>query len=130
MRIPLAPSRRRPTHAAPGRRSPWLILGAVVALVVAEAVVTFVGPATGAVAHAALLLVLLTVWVGAGEHTVLVLALVPMGRVTSLALTTDSDAAAAHALAGLPLLLAVGWLLKDRLAARGDDRRPPTWQQV
>jgi uncharacterized protein len=130
MRISLAPSRRRPSHAAPGRRRPREVFGAVVALTVAEALVAFVGPVTGAIVHAALLLVLLTAWVSDGDRTLLVLALVPMGRVTSLALTLDSDAASARALAGLPLLLAVGWLVRDLPAARRGDRRPPSWQGV
>ena len=113
-------------HAAAGGSSRPALL-AIVALCLAEAVVAFVGPVPGAVLHAALLLVLLLGWVAAGDPALLVLALVPTGRITALALTVDSSGAGAYALAGLPLAVAVGWLLKDLGYRRPDVRRRPSW---
>jgi membrane protease YdiL (CAAX protease family) len=92
---------------------------AVLPLVAAEALVAFVDPVAGAVVHALLLWALLVGWVRSGDRTMLALALVPLGRVTSLALTLDSTSAGAYALAGLPLLVAVVWSYRDMIGWRG-----------
>ncbi|MCU1620878.1 MAG: amino terminal protease family protein [Modestobacter sp.] len=112
-------ARSAPDGAVEGRDPRGPIL-AVVGIVVAEVVVAFVDPVAGAALHGLLLLGLLLGWVAAGDRALLVLALVPLGRVTSLALTPRDDGAWAHLLTGLPLLIAVLWLLRG-------SARPVVW---
>ncbi len=120
---------RRPGRAA-ALGPQGAVLAAVAALAMAEAVVAFVGPLPGAVLHGVLLLVLLQAWVHAGDHTLLVLGLVPLGRITSLALTPDIGGAGAYALSGLPLMVAVVWLLWGLPEGLGGSQTHPTWDAV
>jgi membrane protease YdiL (CAAX protease family) len=103
------------TDARGGRGA---VLAAVAAIVVAESVVAFVDPVAGAVLHGVVLLALLLRWLMAGDLACLVLALVPLGRVTSLALTPEGLGAGAYALAGFPLLVAVVWMLRGLTGER------------
>ena len=106
------------------------LFAAVLAVTAAEAVVAFVHPVAGAIAHAVLLIALLARWISAGEPAVLVLALVPLARVTSLALTPTDYGAVSYVLPGLPLLLAVVWTLRRLRRARLGRWKRPTWHGV
>lgn len=97
------------------------------AVVVAEAVVALVDPLAGAVLHALLLVGLLWRWLHAGELLVLALVLLPLGRLTSTALTPSGYSASSYAMTGLPLLVAVLWIFPSLPARRvhaGHHRRP------
>ncbi|MCW2675678.1 MAG: putative metal-dependent rane protease [Modestobacter sp.] len=129
MRDALADTVRAPAGGNPAddRGRHGVLLAAVVAIVGAEAVVAFVDPVAGAVVHAALLLALLLRWVTAGDLALLVLALVPLGRVTSLALTPDVAGPGAYLLTGLPLLVAVVWTARGLGAHRELRWGRPAW---
>jgi membrane protease YdiL (CAAX protease family) len=116
-----------PDGAVEGRdpRGPILT---VLAIVVAEVVVAFVDPVAGAVLHGLLLLGLLLGWMAVGDRALLVLALVPLGRVTSLALTPRGDGAWAYLLTGLPLLVAVLWMRRGSTAPMVRSR--PAWHAI
>ena len=103
---------------------------AVAAIVVMEAAVAFVNPVVGAIGHALLLLALLLRWVLAGEVTFLVLALVPLGRLTSLALTPDDYGAGGYVLTGLPLLVAVVWMTRDLGWPGVPETGRPAWHSI
>ena len=133
MRDALADTVRAPAGGDPADdrgRQGVLLAAAVVAIVVAEAVVAFVDPVAGAVVHAVLLLALLLRWVTAGDLALLVLALVPLGRVTSLALTPDDAGPGAYALTGLPLLVAVVWTARGLAADRKLRWGWPAWHAI
>ncbi len=106
---PLVEVLRRPTELVDGSER-VRVLAAVLAVVAAESLVAFVDPVAGALAHGLLLVVLVLRWVVAEEATILVLALAPLGRLTSLALTPQYYEPATYALTGLPLLLGVLWM--------------------
>jgi membrane protease YdiL (CAAX protease family) len=106
------------------------VLAVVAAIVVMEAVVAFVDPVAGAIGHALLLLALLLRWLVAGETTVLVLALVPLGRLTSLALTPEDYGATGYVLTGTPLLVAVLWMSRDLGWARSPGGDRPAWHSI
>jgi membrane protease YdiL (CAAX protease family) len=106
------------------------VLAGVLAVVSAESLVAFVDPVAGAVAHGLLLVVLLLRWVLAGEAAVLVLALVPLGRLTALALTPQYYEPATYVLTGAPLLLAVLWMSRGLPGAGGHTVWTPTWSAV
>ena len=114
--------------------APWVtrrwVLASVAALVTAESLVAFASPVAGAVAHSVLLLALLRQWVAAGEQPVLVLALLPLGRLTSLALTPADGGPGAYALTGAPLLLAVLLFRRAGLGPRVTARGPLRWPGV
>jgi uncharacterized protein len=115
--------RARPVRHAPfGSPTSLTVLLAVLALVVAEWVVAYVDPVLGAVAHAVILVALLAHWIWAGEEPVLVLALVPMARVTALALTPKHAGLTAYVVTGLPLLVAVLWAIRKSMATRAQLR--------
>ena len=103
------------------------VLAVVAVVVVAEAGVAFVSPLVGAVAHALLLVVLLARWVLAGDEAVLVLALLPFARLTSLALTPGRSGVDAYVLTALPLAVAVVWMLRRRLTGSIAGTGRPTW---
>jgi len=125
-----APDVQQPDDAAVDRRPELVPLLAVGALVVAEVVVAFGDPVAGAVLHGLLLLGLLSGWVAVGDRAFLVLALVPLGRVTSLALTPESPSAVAYVLTGGPLLLAVLWQLWALRPERPWRPHRTTWHGV
>ncbi len=106
------------------------VLAAVVAVIAAEAVVAFVDPVVGAAAHGVLLLVLLIRWVLAADIAVLVLALVPLGRLTSLALTPQYHSSTTYALAGLPLVLGVLWMSRGFPGPRYQRPPVPRWWAI
>jgi membrane protease YdiL (CAAX protease family) len=106
---PLVEVLRRPTELVDGSER-VRVLAAVLAVVAAESLVAFVDPVAGALAHGLLLVVFVLRWVLAEEATILVLALAPLGRLTSLALTPQYYEPATYVLTGLPLLLAVLWM--------------------
>jgi membrane protease YdiL (CAAX protease family) len=130
MRSPLATAVRRPGDPAVDRGTQEAALAAVIALAAAEILVAIGGALSGAVVHGVLLLALLWGWVSAGDRTLLVLALVPLGRVTSLALTPDDAGVWVYALTGLPLLLAVGWMVRDLRLLHARTWRRPAWHTV
>ncbi len=106
---PLVEVLRRPTEpVSEGERV--RVLATVLAVVAAESLVAFADPVAGALAHGLLLVVLVLRWVLVAEATTLVLALLPLGRLTSLALTPQYYEPATYALTGLPLLLGVLWM--------------------
>jgi uncharacterized protein len=113
---------------ASGTRS--MVPAAVAAIVVMEAAVAFVNPVVGAIGHALVLLALLLRWVLAGEVTFLVLALVPLGRLTSLALTPDDYGAGGYVLTGLPLLVAVVWMTRDLGWPGVPETGRPAWHSI
>ncbi|WP_211202835.1 CPBP family intramembrane glutamic endopeptidase [Geodermatophilus dictyosporus] len=100
------------------------VLAAVLAVVAAELLVALVDPVAGAVAHGLLLVVLLFRWVSVEDATTLVLTLLPLGRLTSLALTPQYHGPATYALTGLPLLLGVLWM--SRGFPGSDEHTQPT----
>jgi membrane protease YdiL (CAAX protease family) len=113
---------------ASGTRS--TVRAAVAAIVVMEAAVAFVNPVVGAIGHAVVLLALLLRWVLAGDVTMLVLALVPLGRLTSLALTPDEYGAGGYVLTGLPLLVAVVWMTRDLGWPGVPESGRPAWHSI
>lgn len=106
------------------------VLAAVLAVVAAESTVAFVDPVAGAVAHGLLLLAFLLRWVLAEEATILVLALVPLGRLTSLALTPQYYEPATYVLTGLPLLLGVLWMSRGFPGPDEQIHPTPEWTAV
>jgi membrane protease YdiL (CAAX protease family) len=113
---------------ASGTRS--TVPAAVAAILVMEMAVAFVNPVVGAIGHAVVLLALLLRWVLAGDVTMLVLALVPLGRLTSLALTPDEYGAGGYLLTGLPLLVAVVWMTRDLGWFGVPERGRPAWHAI
>jgi membrane protease YdiL (CAAX protease family) len=126
---PLAEVLRRPADLVDGSER-VRVLAAVLAVVVAESLVAFVDPVAGAVAHGLLLVVFLLRWVSAGEATILVLALAPLGRLTSLALTPQYYEPATYALTGLPLLLGVLGMSRGFPGPMEHAVPAPTWSAV
>lgn len=111
-----------------------LVIGFSLCIAAAEAVVAFVDPLAGAIAHAALLGALVNVHALAPGparedpvlRAVLALTLVPLLRLISFALAIDDDVWT-HALAGVPLALALVLVLRQSgasgiVAARGEGR--------
>jgi membrane protease YdiL (CAAX protease family) len=76
------------------------------------------------------LVVFLLRWVSAGEATMLVLALAPLGRLTSLALTPQYYEPATYALTGLPLLLGVLGMSRGFPGPMEHAVPAPTWSAV
>jgi membrane protease YdiL (CAAX protease family) len=126
---PLAEVLRRPAGRV-DRSERVRVLAAVLAVVAAESLVAFVDPVAGAVAHGLLLVVFLLRWVLAEEATILVLALAPLGRLTSLALTPQYYEPATYALTGFPLLLAVLWMSRGFPGSIEQARPTPAWPAV
>jgi membrane protease YdiL (CAAX protease family) len=117
----------RPVRAS---REPGVLLLAMGALVAAEALLAFVHPFLGALAYGLVLLALLLRWVSAGEEPALALALVPLGRLTALALTPKHYGVTAYVLTGLPLLVAVLWALRSSPLVRARLGTPVSWHAV
>ena len=106
------------------------VLAVVAAIAVMEGVVAFVDPVVGAVGHALVLLAVLLRWVLAGQVTLLVLALVPLGRLTSLALTPENYGTAGYVLTAIPLLAAVLWMWRDLGWPVRPEAGRPAWPSV
>jgi membrane protease YdiL (CAAX protease family) len=100
-RLPIAPAQARSRAAA------TTVVAYTGALVAAEALAAFGSPVTAAAVQGAMLLILLGHYVAGGERALAALALVPLLRLSSLALASD-DPVRFHIVAGLPVLLAVG----------------------
>jgi membrane protease YdiL (CAAX protease family) len=117
-------------RAADARAMMRVALLAVAALLAAEWVVAHVDPVLGAVAHAVVLVALLLRWVWLGEQPVLILALVPLARVTALAMTPRHSGLTAYVVTGLPLLVAVVWAIRNSEITRARLRTPGSWPAV
>ena len=120
-------------HRAPrvhGRRTTTVVLLAIVALVAAEWVLAQLDPSLGAAAHAVILLVLLLRWVWAGEEAILVLAIIPMARIASLALTPKHSGLTAYVVTALPAAIPVVWAMRNSPATSARRRTRVTWHAV
>ena len=99
-RLAIAPAEvRRRGHTA-------TVVAYTAALVATEALAAFGSPITAAAVAGTMLLILLGHYVAVGERALAALALVPLLRLSSLALATD-DPLRGQLLAGLPVLIAV-----------------------